>query len=83
MEICKWLSFVNLNSLYFTERKIDKHEDYPDEMDDDIEDNWEIMSLASNCSFFFEHREPKNWQYLKDIKLVANQYFIYYTYFSR
>lgn len=51
---------MNLNSLYFTERKIDKHEDYPDEMDDDIEDNWEIMSLASNCSFFFEHREPKN-----------------------
>lgn len=44
---------MNLNSLYFTERKIDKDEDYPDEMDDDIEDNWEIMSLASNCSFFF------------------------------
>lgn len=42
---------MDLNSLYFTERKTDKDEDNPDEIDDDIEDAWEIMSLASNCSF--------------------------------
>lgn len=51
--------FCELKFSVFYRKKNCKDEDYPDEMDDDIEDNWEIMSLASNCSFFLSTESLK------------------------
>ncbi|OWK07874.1 hypothetical protein Celaphus_00008203, partial [Cervus elaphus hippelaphus] len=70
----KMLSEQLQNSDKESQRKTDKDEDNPDEMDDDIEDAWEIMSLATrNDAQKFNYEPDVLWKHQNNIHLVNEQ----------